>query len=96
MLYRLINETRVQQCPQNGMVDGRAISNLPRYLQNNPEIAKAEGYKELIVSDKPEIDNETQYLTVTYENSENAIIKNWVVNDVPPMPESLIDNEVTN
>ena len=88
MLYRFINEKTIRACPNNGFVGGRGISNLPRYLANNREAARAEGYKELVVETKPQIDNEAQYLTASYEDTELAIIQRWVVNDAPTIQDN--------
>lgn len=66
----------------SGYINGRAISNLSRYLEKNPDIAKAEGYKPLVVEEKPDFNNETQYITVIYENTTDVIIQRWVVNDI--------------
>lgn len=82
MFYKFISENSIRACPMSGYVNGRAISNLPRYLEKNPEIAKAEGYKPLVVSEKPAFDNETQYVTVIYEDTTDVIIQCWVVNDI--------------
>lgn len=45
---KLIDSTRVIPCPRNGYVDGKAVSNLNRFFERNPEIAEKEGYMELI------------------------------------------------
>jgi uncharacterized protein YgbK (DUF1537 family) len=82
MMYKFINENSIRACPTSGYANGRGISNLPRYLANNPEIAKAEGYKPLVVEEKPVFNNKTQYLTAIYENTTDVIIQRWVVNDV--------------
>lgn len=82
MLYKFINENSIKACPMSGYINGRAISNLPRYLEKNSEIAKAEGYKELLTANKPEYNSTTQYITSIYEDTENAIIQRWVVNDI--------------
>ena len=81
--YKYINEKYIQKCPRNGRANGRAISNLPRYFTNNSEVAKAEGYKELIILERPEYDVYTQYLIYRYENVEEAIIQNWIIVDIP-------------
>lgn len=80
MLYRFIDENTIKICQQNGVINGRAISNLPRYFKNNPEIANAEGYKPLVTVERPEYDETTQYLTVKYAETSDAIIQYWVVN----------------
>ena len=87
MLYKYINEKSIQICPQSGYINGRAISNLPRYFANNSDIAKAEGYKKLELNKQPEHDRKNQYLTVVYENTDDTIIQRWIVNDVEQIEE---------
>lgn len=41
------------------------------------------GYKDLIVDEKPEFDEEKQYLQAIYEETENAVLNHWEVNDIP-------------
>lgn len=86
MFYKIV-ENRLVMCPKNGTVNGKAISNLPRYFEKNPKIAKAEGYKPLDIDDKPEYNPDTQYLTFAYEDTDEAIIKHWTVNDNEPFIE---------
>lgn len=84
MLYKFIDESRVQKCPKNGIVEGRAISNLPRYLENHREIAEKEGYKPLLIASKqPEIDSERQYVVPRYADNEKQIICHWEIQEFP-------------
>lgn len=80
MLYKFINETRVQKCPKNGIVEGRAISNLPRYFEIHPELAAQEGYKPLVSDDVPPHDENTQFVVAYYEDGE-TITRHWKVED---------------
>ena len=45
---KFINSKRIIRCPRNGYVGRKAISNLNRFFERNPEIAAKEGYMELI------------------------------------------------
>jgi hypothetical protein len=81
MFYKYINENIIKACPKNGRANGRAISNLPRYFTNNPEVAKAEGYKRLFINIEPEYDITTQYITPKYEDKGYIIEQTWVIND---------------
>ena len=84
-----IDKDNIKICPKTGFVNGRGISNLNRYFQKNPDIAKAEGYKELILVDGPEYDETTQYLNCEYIDTEEAIIQNWVIVDNPIVEEEI-------
>ena len=44
MYYAKWNDGNPVLCPRNGYVGNRAISNLNVYFEQNPEVAKAEGY----------------------------------------------------
>jgi hypothetical protein len=83
MYCKFINKNYVYPCPINGYINNRGISNLNRYFQKNPDIAKAEGYKELILVDRPEYDETTQYLTCEYIDTDETIIQNWIINEAP-------------
>lgn len=82
MFYKFINETCVRQCPKNGVVKGRAISNLHRYFDINLEVAKDEGYKKLIIDEQPIFDTEKQCLTRQYEDTNDCIYCRWIVCDI--------------
>ena len=45
MIYAKMENGKSVFCPRNGYVDGTPISNLPVYFENNPEVAKKEGWK---------------------------------------------------
>lgn len=51
MLFaRYINESTVEKCPRNGYIGKKAVSNLKRFFNIYPEVAKQEGYTEFIPS----------------------------------------------
>ncbi len=78
MLYRFIDETKVQACRRNGMIDGRAISNLPRYLEIHPDLAVREGYKTLVSDEIPPHDVDTQFVNAYYEDGV-VITRHWKI-----------------
>ena len=48
------------------------------------------GYKDLIVDEKPEFDEEKQYLQPIYEETENAVLNHWEVINIPEeIPEEI-------
>lgn len=47
-IYAKMNGNKVVFCPQNGYIEGIAISNLPKYFEANPDIADSEGWKEFV------------------------------------------------
>lgn len=82
MLVKFIDEERIKYLPANGFLSsGEAISNLPKYFDNNPELASAEGWLELVESEMPTYDSETQYVIATYHIENQKIIQNWEVNE---------------
>ena len=89
MLYRYVNENRIMPCPKNGTAGGKHISNLLRYLEKHPETARAEGYKQLIEDAEPQYDTETQYITFNYEDTQEAILKHFYVNETENGEEEL-------
>ncbi len=51
--YGKIDENnKVTLCPRNGSVNGKYISNLERYFNDNPDVAKNEGYYPVIFLEK--------------------------------------------
>lgn len=87
MFYKFINENAIEACPMSGYINGGAISNLPRYFSNNPEAAKAEGYKPLTPAERPTYDPATQRITATYKATKKAIVQSWVVEDIEVIEE---------
>ena len=50
-------EGKIILCPRNGYVGRRAVSNLPIYFDNHPEIAEAEGWKLVVFLDEPPLNS---------------------------------------
>ncbi len=48
---KYIDEKHIMRCPRSGYVNKKGISNLEKYFSKNPDIAKEQGYMELIVTD---------------------------------------------
>ena len=53
MIYAKMENNKPVFCPRNGYVNGIPISNLAIYFQNNPEVAKQEGWKIFIPCEEP-------------------------------------------
>ncbi len=50
-IYAKMKNDKIAFCPQNGYVEGFAVSNLPKYFEANPDIADSEGWKEFVPYD---------------------------------------------
>ena len=88
MLYKLINEYSVRRCPQNGVLkDGKAISNLPLFFEQNPDLAKENGYYPLTKSDTPEYDESKYYLRSRYSLVDDTIVQEFEIIEVPALEE---------
>ena len=66
MFYKFIDETCVYKCPKNGIIERRAISNLPRYFEINPSAAIDNGYKKLAIDE-----NTTNIIKIICTKKEN-------------------------
>lgn len=73
MLYKLISETRIEPCPDVGIVGEQIVSNLPLYYADNPEKAVEQGYYPLLEGVEPEI-GEGEVLLLKYELIDNEIV----------------------
>ena len=97
MLYKFINEHRIEPVSKNGFidVDGKrvGISNLPKYLEEHTDVAVANGYYELIETDMPEYHVEKQYIESKYIVDDNKIRQSYEVHE-SVIPEVIMD-EVT-
>jgi len=78
MLYKLIDEYTVIPCPENGVSQGEAITNLPLFYAENPQRALADGFKPLNISEAPEI-GENESLLTTYEDRVEDIRAVYIV-----------------
>ena len=73
MLYKLIDEYTVIPCPENGVSQGEAITNLPLFYEENPQRALSDGYKPLTFPEMPET-NEDEVVDITYEDRAKDIL----------------------
>ena len=94
MLYKLINEYSVRRCPQNGVLtNGQAISNLPLFFEQNPDLAKENGYYPLTKSDMPEYDESKYYLRNRYSLADDTIVQEFEIIEVPALEEENASQE---
>ena len=78
MFFKFISSTEIKPYSKGFIVfDGRI------YTNPKEEQLKMAGYKPLISSDKPEFDVATQCLTVTYKDTDEAIVEEYAVVDLP-------------
>lgn len=88
MLYLFINENQIE--PYNGEILKRYVGNKLVKVISNPtnEDLKEFGYKELVESEVPEFNSETQTLNIRYNYNDTQIIKTYEVVNI------IIDEEI--
>lgn len=90
-LYRFIDENTIQEWNEKYViVDGKQIS----YPSN--DMLKKAGIKPLMEDEIPIFDEMAQWVMEYYENTDDAIIKHWKVEDIPSMEEVVEDEQITN
>lgn len=84
MLALYINEYSIKKQRKGEIlyIDGKQIIN-----PKDEDYIMA-GYKELVDTERPEYDIETQYLEITYINEENDILIHYEVKEIQPELES--------
>lgn len=77
MLVKFINENNIKFANRKNilMFENKQVIN-PR----DEDFLKA-GYKELIETEEPSYNLDTEYLQVYYEEKENKIIQNWIISE---------------
>ena len=70
----------LKRCPKSGKVGKLMHTNLPLYFENHPETAYAEGWRELITTDKPD-----GAYTPSYTEDGNQVVQTWT--PVEPVPQ---------
>ena len=82
MLKKYINENTVKKVSKNGYVkingEEIGVSNLMTFLEENPSIAKANGYYPYKEVPYPEI-NEGEYIEETYSLVNDEIIPTYTI-----------------
>lgn len=76
-LYKLDSSTSLKKFPHCITVEGITYTN-----EASEPYALAAGWKELTVDEKPTYDEQTQYLTYEYEETEEVIIQHWIINEL--------------
>ena len=90
-LYEFINENYIQEWDKRYVIlDGKQIS------YPSEDILKEAGIKTLVEDEIPVFDGMTQWVMEYYENTDDAIIKHWRVEDIPSMGEVVEDEQITN
>lgn len=77
MLVKFIDENNIKHANRRDilMFEDKQVIN-PR----DEDFLKA-GYKELIETEEPSYNLDTEYLQVYYEEKENKIIQNWIISE---------------
>ena len=81
MLYKIINESQIQQFPLHIEVNELVYTN---QLAEEKALESGEWFP-LVTEDMPEYNAETQYLTKQYTQGGNQIRLSWVVHDNPDL-----------
>ena len=82
MLVKFIDEETIEVF-KNYYIDGEIV-----YTNAEAEkFAIEEGYKELIIEDKPEYNGQEEVLTEYFEETTDNVIKKWKVNKIAEIQE---------
>ena len=68
----------LKRCPRYGMSGGRMHTNLPRYYDNHPDRAYTDGWKELVLANKPD-----GVYWPSYTVDGNQVVERWMHIDEP-------------
>ena len=89
MLYQIINETLIRQFPNYIEVDGVVYTN-----EIAREKARESGeWFDLVILDRPEYDEETEYLMKRYYQDGDTIYQDWDVYEKPEEDANVEDYE---
>lgn len=72
---KYINEYQIEHAPRVVRVGKKRIAN-PK-----PEILEELGYKQVVDEEKPEYDEDTQYLVPRYTQTARSITRHWEIRD---------------
>ena len=81
MQYVRLENGILKRCPRYGMSGGRMHTDLPRYYENNPDIAYADGWLQLVTTDKPE-----GACTPSYTVEGDKVVQSWTPIEQDPVP----------
>lgn len=73
------------------LVDGQLVLEPKKVVIANPEESLLKtylGFKDYEEDDVPDYNQETQYVEVTYEDTETKVIKHYTVKDIPETVEA--------
>lgn len=77
MTFAKLEHDRLIRCPKTGKIDGKTHSDLPLFFDTHRDVALENGWKELVVMEKPD-----ETCIPVYSETETKIIQNWEI--VPP------------
>lgn len=85
MQFAKLEHDRLVRCPKTGKIDGKTHSDLPLFFNTHPDVALENGWKELVVMEKPD-----ETCIPVYSETETKIIQNWeIVPDPEPTPDPI-------
>lgn len=91
MMYRYIDEHAIEKWDEKYVIlDGKQIS------YPSDDVLLQAGIKPLVEDEIPIFDEMTQWVMEYYENTDDAIIKHWKVEDIPSMEEVVEDEQIAN
>ena len=74
----------------NGNLIKPSENEFKKIIITNPSIESLKynmGYKDLVIDEQPEYNEETQYLIPAYEETETTVINHWEVKDIEEINE---------
>lgn len=86
-MYAKLNNNRIMRSPNKVTYNGRTIFNPPE------DILTALGYYPVIYTDMPDNADKGKYYTSYWEQTENAIVQKWQLEDIPQVPEIPTEGE---
>ena len=80
--YQFITTNIIKKCPENGNINGSAISNLNKYFNSHVDVANNNGYYLLEEIDNiPKYDSSKQYIEYEYMLKDNIIYQTAIIRD---------------
>ena len=82
MTFAKLENGILKRCPRYGMSGGLMHTDLPRYYANNPDIACADGWLQLVTADKPD-----GACTPSYTVDGDKVVQSWTpIEHTEPVP----------